>query len=170
MARKSLFNSTMFLNEDTVNLKNVVLKQSSTRRQPDSVDKSDSDYDPDDDASDAMSVNSEYVAKAAVNRTISKLKKEAPSTPKTPSAATTTTSAKKKTGIVRRNTISISSHTPTMQKRAFSKIDQSSLSAYEKARIKLHVANTPDCLPCRDKQFSDIFNFIETNLKNQTGG
>jgi origin recognition complex subunit 1 len=57
-----------------------------------------------------------------------------------------------------------------MQKRAFSKIDQSSLSAYEKARIKLHVANTPDCLPCRDKQFSDIFNFIETNLKNLTGG
>jgi origin recognition complex subunit 1 len=57
-----------------------------------------------------------------------------------------------------------------MQKRAFSKIDNSSLSIYERARIKLHVANTPDCLPCRDKQFSDIFNFIETNLKNQTGG
>ena len=57
-----------------------------------------------------------------------------------------------------------------MQKRLFSKINQNSLSLYENARIKLHVANTPDCLPCRDRQFSDIFNFIETNLKNQTGG
>lgn len=78
----------------------------------------------------------------------------------------------KKSGtIVRRNTFSTTTgHTPTMQKRNFSKIDNSSLSIYEKARIKLHVANTPDCLPCRDKQFSDIFNFVETNLKNQTGG
>lgn len=57
-----------------------------------------------------------------------------------------------------------------MQKRAFSNIDENPISLYEKARIKLHVANPPDCLPCRDKQFSDIFNFIETNLKNQTGG
>jgi origin recognition complex subunit 1 len=61
-------------------------------------------------------------------------------------------------------------NSPSLQKRAFSKIEHSSLSIYEKARIKLHVANTPDCLPCRDKQFSDIYNFIETNLKNQTGG
>lgn len=36
--------------------------------------------------------------------------------------------------------------------------------------MKLHVANTPDCLPCREKQFSDIYNFIETNLRNHTGG
>ncbi len=57
-----------------------------------------------------------------------------------------------------------------MQKRVYSQIDHSSLSIYEKARIKLHVANTPDCLPCREKQFSDIYNFIETNLRNQTGG
>ena len=71
-------------------------------------------------------------------------------------------------GLQRRNTIS--STTPNMQKRLFSKVDTNALSVYEKARMKLHLANTPDCLPCRDKQFSDIFNFIETNLKNQTGG
>lgn len=34
----------------------------------------------------------------------------------------------------------------------------------------MHVANTPDCLPCRDVQFSDIYNFIEGHLKEQTGG
>lgn len=73
------------------------------------------------------------------------------------------------TPLVRRNTI-CSTLTPSSQKRMNSKIDNSTLSDYEKARIKLHVANTPDCLPCRDKQFSDIFNFIETHLKNQTGG
>lgn len=78
-------------------------------------------------------------------------------------SAVATTSSRKSMAVV---------STPSMQKRAASKIDQTSdaLSVYEKARIKLHVANTPDCLPCRDKQFSDIFNFIETNLKNQTGG
>ena len=48
--------------------------------------------------------------------------------------------------------------------------EKSSLNVYEQARLKLHVANTPDCLPCREKQFSDIYNFIETNLRNHTGG
>jgi origin recognition complex subunit 1 len=60
--------------------------------------------------------------------------------------------------------------TPSLQKRINSKVDQSNMSIYEKARIKLHVANTPDCLPCREQQFTDIYTFIETNLKNQTGG
>lgn len=86
---------------------------------------------------------------------------------KTPSAAN-----KRRSGIVRRNTITGIDRTPGMQKRAHSCLvdDGEEVSPYEKARIKLHVANTPDCLPCRDKQFADIYNFIETNLKNQTGG
>jgi origin recognition complex subunit 1 len=82
-----------------------------------------------------------------------------------------TPKAVKRTLIVRRNTISSATMSPSLQKRLNSKVDaHSSLSVYEKARIKLHVANTPDCLPCRDKQFSDIYTFIESNLKNQTGG
>lgn len=88
------------------------------------------------------------------------------------SLARTPSVKKPKAALSRRSTFSAAKSTPSMQKRIMSKIDQTSdaLSIYEKARIKLHVANTPDCLPCRDKQFSDIYNFIDTNLKNQTGG
>ncbi len=75
---------------------------------------------------------------------------------------------KTRTSLVRRNTITGAS--PSLQKRLNSKIDHSSLSIYEKARIKLHVSNTPECLPCREQQFEDIYTFIETNLRNQTGG
>jgi origin recognition complex subunit 1 len=57
-----------------------------------------------------------------------------------------------------------------MQKRTQSKIQNTKISDYEKARSKLHVTNTPDCLPCRENQFSDIYTFIETHIKNQTGG
>lgn len=57
-----------------------------------------------------------------------------------------------------------------MQKRTQSTIENTKISVYEKARTKLHVTNTPDCLPCRENQFSDIYTFIETHIKNQTGG
>ena len=58
-----------------------------------------------------------------------------------------------------------------MQKRTKSKVQsQDEVSVYEKARNKLHVTNTPDCLPCRENQFSDIYTFIETHIKNQNGG
>ena len=159
--KKALFNSTLALNDDCVSFKNVLIKQSATKKP--AAKQQDCDYEEEEDFSETMSINSDFSIMTA-NRTISRLKKESGGGAKTPTAN------KKKSSIVRRNTISISTTTPTMQKRVFSKIDQSSLSAYEKARIKLHVANTPDCLPCRDKQFSDIFNFIETNLKNLTGG
>jgi origin recognition complex subunit 1 len=72
--------------------------------------------------------------------------------------------------VVRRSTICRAPLTPSIQKRTKSKLKVEEVSDYEKARIKLHVTNTPDCLPCRENQFSDIYTFIETNLKNQTGG
>lgn len=97
------------------------------------------------------------------NKTILKIQLEAGvSLKRTPSAT------KKRTSIVRRNTITGAS--PSLQKRLNSKIDHSGLSIYEKARIKLHVSNTPECLPCREQQFEDIYTFIDTNLRNQTGG
>jgi origin recognition complex subunit 1 len=148
-------------NDDLVSVKNVLKKQQSSKGKENDPDfhseASDSDCD-----SSQISTCSKPLASATINRTILKLKGEA--TSKTPAPN------KKKSSIVRRNTISSAAHTPSLQKRTFSKISHDSLTIYEKARIKLHVANTPDCLPCRDKQFSDIFSFIETNLKNQTGG
>ena len=89
---------------------------------------------------------------------------------RSPTIKRTPSSVKKTTGLARRNTITGISMTPTLQKRLNSKIDHNSLSVYERARIKLHVSNTPECLPCREQQFEDIYTFIETNLTNQTGG
>ena len=34
----------------------------------------------------------------------------------------------------------------------------------EAARARLHVAAVPDSLPCRDNEFTSIFNFVKGNL------
>ncbi|KAK0069981.1 origin recognition complex subunit 1-like isoform X1 [Biomphalaria pfeifferi] len=40
----------------------------------------------------------------------------------------------------------------------------------EEARSRLHVSAVPDSLPCREKEFSDIFTFVESKLMDGTGG
>ncbi|XP_078353146.1 uncharacterized protein LOC144637932 isoform X2 [Oculina patagonica] len=40
----------------------------------------------------------------------------------------------------------------------------------EMAREKLHVSAVPSSLPCRDKEFTDIYNFVEGKLLDGTGG
>ncbi|KAK6188873.1 hypothetical protein SNE40_004960 [Patella caerulea] len=43
-------------------------------------------------------------------------------------------------------------------------------SALEEARARLHVSAVPDSLPCREKEFSDIYTFVESKLYDGTGG
>ncbi|GFN87065.1 origin recognition complex subunit 1 [Plakobranchus ocellatus] len=40
----------------------------------------------------------------------------------------------------------------------------------EEARTRLHVSAVPDSLPCREKEFSDIFGFVESKIIDGTGG
>ncbi|KAH9523633.1 Origin recognition complex, subunit 1 [Bulinus truncatus] len=40
----------------------------------------------------------------------------------------------------------------------------------EEARSRLHVSAIPDSLPCREKEFSDIFTFVESKILDGTGG
>ncbi|KAK1340011.1 hypothetical protein QTO34_018575 [Cnephaeus nilssonii] len=40
----------------------------------------------------------------------------------------------------------------------------------EEARLSLHVSAVPDSLPCREKEFQDIYNFVESKLLDHTGG
>ena len=35
---------------------------------------------------------------------------------------------------------------------------------------RLHVSAVPSSLPCREKEFTDIFNFVEGKLEDGTGG
>lgn len=36
--------------------------------------------------------------------------------------------------------------------------------------VRLHVSAVPSSLPCRDKEFTDIYNFVEGKLLDGTGG
>ncbi|KAK3089909.1 hypothetical protein FSP39_007587 [Pinctada imbricata] len=43
-------------------------------------------------------------------------------------------------------------------------------SILEEARSRLHVSAVPDSLPCRDKEFDDIYTFVESKILDGTGG
>ncbi|XP_053928360.1 origin recognition complex subunit 1 [Cuculus canorus] len=47
---------------------------------------------------------------------------------------------------------------------------QKPVSILEEARLRLHVSATPESLPCREEEFQDIFNFVESKLIDGTGG
>lgn len=40
----------------------------------------------------------------------------------------------------------------------------------EEARLRLHVSAIPESLPCREQEFQDIYNFVESKLLDRTGG
>ncbi|NWS74509.1 ORC1 protein, partial [Crotophaga sulcirostris] len=47
---------------------------------------------------------------------------------------------------------------------------QKPTSILEEARLRLHVSATPESLPCREEEFQDIYNFVESKLIDGTGG
>nr|XP_029489127.1 origin recognition complex subunit 1 isoform X1 [Oncorhynchus nerka] len=40
----------------------------------------------------------------------------------------------------------------------------------EEARARLHVSSLPESLPCREQEFQDIYNFVESKVMDGTGG
>ncbi|XP_073499570.1 origin recognition complex subunit 1 isoform X2 [Phyllobates terribilis] len=40
----------------------------------------------------------------------------------------------------------------------------------EEARIRLHVSAVPESLPCREQEYQDVYNFVESKLLDGTGG
>uniref|UniRef100_A0A8C9A9P5 Origin recognition complex subunit 1 n=1 Tax=Prolemur simus TaxID=1328070 RepID=A0A8C9A9P5_PROSS len=47
---------------------------------------------------------------------------------------------------------------------------QEPTSVLEQARLRLHVSAVPESLPCREQEFQDIYNFVESKLLDHTGG
>ncbi|XP_074953721.1 origin recognition complex subunit 1 [Phalacrocorax aristotelis] len=47
---------------------------------------------------------------------------------------------------------------------------QKPASVLEEARLRLHVSAIPESLPCREEEFQDIYNFVESKLIDGTGG
>ncbi|NXM32378.1 ORC1 protein, partial [Oxyruncus cristatus] len=58
--------------------------------------------------------------------------------------------------------------TPEIPKR--SNAAQKPASVLEEARLRLHVSAVPESLPCREEEFQDIYNFVESKLIDGTGG
>ncbi|XP_077189856.1 origin recognition complex subunit 1 isoform X2 [Paroedura picta] len=58
--------------------------------------------------------------------------------------------------------------TPKIRSR--NQMMQQPANMLEEARIRLHVSAVPESLPCREKEFQDVYNFIESKLIDGTGG
>lgn len=61
-------------------------------------------------------------------------------------------------------------HSATPQIRSRNLAARGPASVLEEARLSLHVSAVPDSLPCREKEFQDIYNFVESKLLDRTGG
>ncbi|NWX21043.1 ORC1 protein, partial [Aegotheles bennettii] len=137
-----------------------ILNSLELNQEEDSLSSSDSSYssDSDDEESDVLSTpekktkssrtlsTPESSRKSSVHTPAKTLKKTPlPGTPKTPRNATPE--------IPRRN--------HAAQKPA---------SILEEARLRLHVSAIPESLPCREEEFQDIYNFVESKLIDGTGG
>ncbi|KAJ6662531.1 hypothetical protein lerEdw1_011667 [Lerista edwardsae] len=59
---------------------------------------------------------------------------------------------------------------PTPRIRSRSQTAQTPTNVLEEARLRLHVSAVPESLPCREKEFQNIYNFIESKLIDGTGG
>lgn len=94
-------------------------------------------------------------AAASTPRSRTKSQRSQPATPKTP----------RRTPSVRK---SASGATPRIPSR--NKPLASPGTALEEARARLHVAAVPDALPCREKEFEDIYQFVESKVLDGTGG
>uniref|UniRef100_A0A8C3B4S5 Origin recognition complex subunit 1 n=1 Tax=Cairina moschata TaxID=8855 RepID=A0A8C3B4S5_CAIMO len=58
--------------------------------------------------------------------------------------------------------------TPEIPRRSHAA--QKPASMLEEARLRLHVSAIPESLPCREEEFQDIYNFVESKLIDGTGG
>ncbi|XP_058159572.1 origin recognition complex subunit 1 isoform X2 [Dasypus novemcinctus] len=58
--------------------------------------------------------------------------------------------------------------TPRIRSRSLA--TQEPTSVLEEARLRLHVSAVPESLPCREQEFQDIYNFVESKLLDHTGG
>ncbi|XP_065594804.1 origin recognition complex subunit 1 [Cyrtonyx montezumae] len=58
--------------------------------------------------------------------------------------------------------------TPEIPRRSHTA--QKPTSILEEARLRLHVSAVPKSLPCREEEFQDIYNFVESKVIDGTGG
>ncbi|KAH8284504.1 hypothetical protein KR018_000883 [Drosophila ironensis] len=111
----------------------------------------------------------DYTPKKSVQKTptrsrrLSTVTKSATTTPSKGAATPLTPSQKMKK--IRAGELS-----PSMEQRTDRPVDESSKSQLQLAREKLHVSVVPKSLPCREREFENIYAFLEGKIQDQCGG
>lgn len=81
---------------------------------------------------------------------------DVPTTPRTPS---------QKLKMIRSGEIK-----PTLEKRTSLSCSEKDKTELQMARERLHVSVVPKSLPCREKEFENIYTFLEGKIQDQCGG
>ncbi|XP_017078515.1 origin recognition complex subunit 1 [Drosophila eugracilis] len=83
---------------------------------------------------------------------------------------TTTTSATPMTPSQKMKKIRAGELSPSMQQRTDRPTNDNSKSQLQLAREQLHVSVVPKSLPCREREFENIYAFLEGKIQDQCGG
>ncbi|XP_028938838.1 origin recognition complex subunit 1 [Ornithorhynchus anatinus] len=130
------------------------------------ADKADGDFLPPVESSDSKSDDDEEEEEEAAR--IPRRRNWVPHTPK--GSTRTPSETPRKTPKPRTPQTPRTPGQPTPQLRSRSQVAQEPTSVLEEARLRLHVSAVPESLPCREQEFQDVYNFVESKLLNQTGG
>ncbi|KAM3915330.1 origin recognition complex subunit 1 [Leptodactylus fuscus] len=87
-------------------------------------------------------------------------------TPRTP----TSTSKRSSTRTPNKTPVSKAAHVATPKIPERNQPVQKPANVLEEARIRLHVSAVPESLPCREQEYQDVYNFVESKLLDGTGG
>ncbi|KAK1165064.1 origin recognition complex subunit 1-like [Acipenser oxyrinchus oxyrinchus] len=128
--------------------------------------KSSSEEEEEEEEEESESVTGRRGSRSAVPRTPRSSRKASSRTPaktpnKTPRRTPSKTSVPRTPRTPRHATPSIPSRTQPARKPG---------NVLEEARARLHVSSVPESLPCREQEFQDIFNFVESKVMDGTGG
>ncbi|KAH8253669.1 hypothetical protein KR032_006424 [Drosophila birchii] len=109
----------------------------------------------------------DYTPKKSVQKTPTRTRRVSTTTP---SKGTTTTAAAPMTPSQKLKKIRAGELSPSMQQRTDRPVKDSSKSQLQLAREQLHVSVVPKSLPCREREFENIYAFLEGKIQDQCGG
>ncbi|KAH8348715.1 hypothetical protein KR084_010105 [Drosophila pseudotakahashii] len=114
----------------------------------------------------------DYSPKKSVQKTPTRSRRSSTTTKltTTPSKAVTTTAAAPMTPSQKMKKIRSGEISPSMQQRTDRPAKDSSKSELQLAREQLHVSVVPKSLPCREREFENIYAFLEGKIQDQCGG
>uniref|UniRef100_UPI00398F11C1 origin recognition complex subunit 1 isoform X2 n=1 Tax=Pristiophorus japonicus TaxID=55135 RepID=UPI00398F11C1 len=144
----------------------ILLKQHLQDDQ-DSKESSENEFLPDQEqSSESSSENEEQEDDSAFSRKYAK--KIVHKTPKSTAKISVKTPAKMPVSRTPRTPRTPCHPTPSIPRR--SQLAKKPVSVLEEARARLHVSAVPESLPCREQEFQDIYNFVESKVIDGTGG